>query len=175
MTVTTAGSTSTSTGRTTTTGKSTTTGTTATGTPAAWTSGRPLPGSVYAAMDRAAHSLTTANRAGTPGERFVAAHVAALQVVAAVLAARPRSAARGRTMNAWLLLERSAPELTDWATYFSAGAAKRAGVEAGLDHIVSPQEAEALQHASEQFFHEVADRLGLTPAVLLGAVGYDAA
>jgi len=126
-------------------------------------------------MDRAAHSLTTANRAGTPGERFVAAHVAALQVVAAVLAARPRSAARGRTMNAWLLLERSAPELTDWATYFSAGAAKRAGVEAGLDHIVSPQEAEALQHASEQFFHEVADRLGLTPAVLLGAVGYDAA
>jgi len=78
-------------------------------------------------------------------------------------------------MNAWLLLERSAPDLVDWATYFSAGAAKRAGVEAGLDHIVSPQEADALQHVSEQFFHEVADRLGLTPAVLLGAVGYDAA
>jgi len=109
-------------------------------------------------MDRAAHSLTTASRAGTPGERFVAAHVAALQVVAAVLAARPRPAGRGRTMNAWLLLERSAPDLVDWATYFSAGAAKRAGVEAGLDHIVSPQEADALQHVSEQFFHEVADR-----------------
>ncbi len=172
MTVTTAGS----------SGRTTATGTTATasasasaGTSSVWTSGRPLPGSVYAAMDRAAHSLTTASRAGTPGERFVAAHVAALQVVAAVLAARPRPAGRGRTMNAWLLLERSAPDLVDWATYFSAGAAKRAGVEAGLDHIVSPQEADALQHVSEQFFHEVADRLGLTPAVLLGAVGYDAA
>jgi hypothetical protein len=146
-----------------------------TGSASIWTSGRPLPGSVYAAMDRAAHSLTSASRAATPGERFVAAHVAALQVVAAVLAARPRAAGRGRTMNAWLLLERSAPELADWATYFSAGAAKRAGVEAGLDNIVSPHEADALQRASEQFFHEVADRLGLTPAVLLGAVGYDAA
>jgi len=78
-------------------------------------------------------------------------------------------------MNAWLLLERAAPELTDWAAYFSAGAAKRAGIEAGLDHIVSAHEAQALQQASEQFFHEVAYRLGLTPAVLLGAVGYDAA
>lgn len=174
MTVTTVGSTSTSTGRPTTTGRTTTSGT-ATATPASWTSGRPLPGSVYAAMDRAAHSLSAANRAAAPGDRFVAAHVAALQVVAAVLAARPRPAGRGRTMNAWLLLERSAPELTDWATYFSAGAAKRAGVEAGLDNIVSAQEGDALQRASEQFFHEVADRLGLTPAVLLGAVGYDAA
>jgi len=34
-------------------------GTTGTARSAAWTSGRPLPGSVYAAMDRAAHSLTT--------------------------------------------------------------------------------------------------------------------
>jgi hypothetical protein len=156
-------------------GNSGATRTTGTGKPTAWTSGRPLPGSVYAAMDRAAHSLTSASRAQTPGERFVAAHVAALQVVAAVLAARPRPTGRGRTMNAWLLLERSAPDLADWATYFSAGAAKRAGVEAGLDHIVSPTEADALQSASEQFFHEIADRLGLTPAVLLGAVGYDAA
>lgn len=172
MTVTTVGSTST--GRTPSTG-TTTTEATASSTPTGWTSGRPLPGSVYAAMDRAAHSLDTANRAATPGERFVAAHIAALQVVAAVLAARPRPPVRARTMNAWLLLERSAPELTDWATYFSAGAAKRAGVEAGLDHIVSAQDAQVLQRASEQFFHEVADRLGLTPAVLLGAVGYDAA
>ena len=175
MTVTTAGGTNADIGATVaarTTGAS---GATAGATPAAWTSGRPLPGSVYAAMDRAAASLTSASRAGTPGERYVAAHVAALQVVASVLAARPRPTVRPRTMNAWLLLERSAPEFADWATYFAAGAAKRAGIEAGLDHIVSVQEADAGQRASERFFHEVAARLGLTPAVLLEAVGYDAA
>lgn len=175
MTVTTVGTTSAGRTGTTKAGTTTTTGTVATAPSPVWRSSRPLPGSVYAAMDRAAHSLTTADRADTPGERFVAAHVAALQVVAAVLAARPRSAVRGRTMNAWVLLERTAPELSDWATYFSAGAAKRGGIEAGLDNIVSAAEAQALQQASDQFFHEIADRLGLTPAVLLGAVGYDAA
>ncbi len=145
------------------------------GSGAAWSNGRPLPATAYAAMDRAARSLGAASRSTEPADRFLAAHVSALQVVAAVLAVRGRPGGRGRTLNAWLLLERVAPELSEWATYFSAGAPTRAGIEAGLDHLVSSRDSLDLLAAADAFFHEVAGRLGLTPSVLLGAAGYLAA
>jgi len=131
-------------------------------------SGRPLSSAVYAAMDRAARSLGEAAQAvDRPGDRYVSAHVAALQVTAAVLAARAKPVGRGRVLNAWVLLERVAPELGEWATYFAAGARVRSAVEAGLDHAVSQRAADDLLRGAEQYFNEVADRFGLTPSLLL--------
>lgn len=149
-----------------------TTAATAVTAPVQGTPAPPLSPAVYAGFDRAARSLLDAAAARWPGERYVAAHVAALQVSAAVLAARAKPSRRGRPTSAWVLLTRVAPELAEWATYFAAGAGKRAAVESGLEHAVTAREADDLVRASEQFFAEVARRLGLEPSVLLGSAGY---
>ena len=65
-------------------------------------------------------------------ERYAAAHLAALRTAAAVLAVRTRPAAHQRPRNVWVLLPQVAPELTEWAAFFAAGAGKRAAAEAGL-------------------------------------------
>ena len=62
-----------------------------------------------------------------------------------MLAARTRpEPARGRPRSAWVLLGQVAPELGEWATFFAAGAAKRAAAEAGLSHAVTEREADDL-------------------------------
>ena len=43
-----------------------------------------------------------------------------------------------------MLLGQVAPELGEWATFFAAGAAKRAAAEAGLSHAVTEREADDL-------------------------------
>src|SRR4051794_22033495 len=82
-------------------------------------------------------ALRDAERAPTASERYAAAHLAALRAAAAVLAARARpldgrSQRARRPTSAWVLLTKVAPELTEWAAYFAAGADKRAAAEAGL-------------------------------------------
>ena len=62
-----------------------------------------------------------------------------------MLAARTRpEPARRRPRSAWVLLGQVAPELGEWATFFAAGAAKRAAAEAGLSHAVTEREADDL-------------------------------
>ena len=62
-----------------------------------------------------------------------------------MLAARTRpEPARGRPRSAWVLLGQVTPELGEWATFFAAGAAKRAAAEAGLSHAVTEREADDL-------------------------------
>ena len=59
------------------------------------------------------------------GERYAAAHLAALRGAAAVLAARTRpTPSRRGPRSAWDLLALAAPEMTEWATFFAAGAGK---------------------------------------------------
>jgi HEPN superfamily protein len=61
------------------------------------------------------------------------------------LAARTRpEPARRRPRSAWVLLGQVAPELGEWATFFAAGAAKRAAAEAGLSRAVTEREADDL-------------------------------
>ena len=43
-----------------------------------------------------------------------------------------------------MLLGQVAPELGEWATFFAAGAAKRAAAEAGLSRAVTEREADDL-------------------------------
>ena len=96
-----------------------------------------VPAATFAYLERSATSLREAITSDDVGMRYAHAHVAALRATAALLAARarptPASARRGRPVqrNAWVLLAQVAPELAEWATFFSAGAAKRAAAEAG--------------------------------------------
>jgi hypothetical protein len=112
-------------------------------------------------VGRAHDSLVAAVRAATPGERYVAAHLAALRGAAAVLAVRGRPSQRGGPRSVWEVLPRVAPELAEWAAFFDAGAARRAAVEAGRDDVVTPRGADDLVRDAETFLVLVEAALGL--------------
>ena len=104
-----------------------------------------LPAAAAQLLDQAYRGLTEAARCADPRQRYATAHLGALRAAAAVLAARTRpEPARGRPRSAWVLLGQIVPELGEWATFFAAGAAKRAAAEAGLSHAVTEREADDL-------------------------------
>ena len=110
----------------------------------------PLPPALPAAagqlLEQARRGLAEAAGHVDPRQRYAAAHLGALRAAAAVLAARtrPEASNRRRPRSAWVLLANVAPELGEWATFFAAGAAKRAAAEAGLSHAVTEREADDL-------------------------------
>ncbi|SFC05083.1 hypothetical protein SAMN04487968_103205 [Nocardioides terrae] len=125
-----------------------------------------LPATTHAYLMRSASSLAEAMESDDVATRYACAHVAALQAAAALLAARstPMLAARRRPQrNAWVLLSEVAPELTDWAAFFSAGAAKRAAAEAGSTRAVTGAEADHLIRDADRFLAVVEQSLGLVP------------
>ena len=126
-----------------------------------------LPAGTLLALARC--GLVEACAAATPGERYAAAHLAALRVAAAVLACRARPETgpvrRGRPTSAWVLLSSVAPELAEWAGFFAAGATKRANAEAGLPSAVTAREADDLVRDAEAFLDMVEG------SVCLGGVG----
>ncbi len=99
--------------------------------------------------------LGEAALAGDPPHRYAAAHLSALRAAAAVVAAKARPAERtgprGRPVSVWVLLARIAPEMSEWAQFFAAGARKRAAAEAGLAGQVTPREADDLLRDAETF------------------------
>lgn len=122
------------------------------------------------AASRAA--LREAARAETPGERYATAHLAALRAAAAVLAARARpSDVRRRPTSAWVLLTGVAPELGEWASYFAAGADKRAAALAGMRSAVTSREADDLLRDAQIFLALVETTLGLLPDASLDRAG----
>lgn len=99
----------------------------------------------------AAHrGLTEAAIEPRASRRYAVAHLAALRAAAAVLATRAKTGGRRGPQSAWELLSRAAPELAEWAAFFSAGAGKRAAAEAGLDAVTS-READDLVRDVETF------------------------
>ncbi|MEZ5095105.1 MAG: SAV_6107 family HEPN domain-containing protein [Nocardioides sp.] len=83
-----------------------------------------------------------------------------------MLAARARpSSGRRQQERLGALLAQVAPELTEWATFFAAGAAKRAAAEAGSTRAVSRREADDLVRDADRFLGVVEVELGLTPHV----------
>lgn len=123
-----------------------------------------VPEAALRCLERAAATLTEAIGSDDAPARYALAHVAALRAAAAVLAARarpggPRSA---RQRNAWVLLADVTPELAEWATFFAAGAAKRAAAEAGSRSAVSTREADDLVRAVDRFLAVVEGLLGLS-------------
>ena len=109
----------------------------------------------------ARHDLTEATATTVATERYAAAHLAALRTAAAVLAVRTRPTATKRPRNVWSMLPQVAPELTEWAAFFAAGAGKRAAAEAGLSRAVTPREADDLLRDAQTFLALVETTLGL--------------
>ena len=131
-----------------------------------------VPASSHAYLARAAESLREAMTTADVPMRYAHAHVAALRATAALLAARatrvpPARSGRRRPAqkNAWVLLAEVAPELAEWAAFFSAGAAKRAAAEAGATRAVTAREADDLVRDADRFLGLVEESLGLTPHV----------
>jgi hypothetical protein len=120
----------------------------------------PVPAAAYELVDRAHRGLAAAGASRGAGERYVAAHLAALRAAAAVLAVRGRPSSRGPA-NVWAVLPRVAPELSEWAAFFAAGAPRRAAVEAGRPGAVTTREADDLLRDATTFTALVADLLGM--------------
>lgn len=121
----------------------------------------PAPRAAEDLLAAARRSLTEASIATTPGERYAAAHLAALRAAAAVLAARSRpSAKRSRVRSVWAVLPQVTPEFAEWAGFFAAGAGKRAAAEAGLPCVL-PREADDLVREADTFVARVAHSLGI--------------
>jgi SAV_6107-like HEPN len=125
-----------------------------------------LPAATHSYLARAAGSLQEAMTTSEIPVRYACAHVAALRATAALLAARatpslpPR---RGRQQkNAWVLLAEIAPELSEWAAFFAAGAAKRAAAESGSRRAVTEREADDLVRDADRFLGLVEESLGMT-------------
>lgn len=123
----------------------------------------------------ARHGLAEAATNSRPAERYAFAHLAALRCAAAVLAARakpePNAGRRGRrSRNAWVLLTEVAPELSEWAAFYAAGASKRAAAEAGIEAAVTAREADDLIRDTEIFRALVETTLGVAhqPSLALG-------
>jgi hypothetical protein len=111
----------------------------------------------------ARRGLEEAAQTRPDGLRYAAAHLSALRAAAAMLAARaqPAPTRRNRVTSVWTLLLMVAPELREWATYFAAGASKRAAAQAGIPRVVTSREADDLLRAAEQFVAVVEVALGL--------------
>lgn len=128
-----------------------------------------IPRSADDLLMSARRSLTEASIAPTAGERYAAAHLAALRAAAAVLAARSRpSSRRSRVLSVWVVLPQVAPQLGEWAAFFAAGARKRAAAEAGLD-IVSHREADDLVRDAETFLVRVCEVLDVPHQSSMGS------
>ncbi|HTZ45204.1 MAG TPA: SAV_6107 family HEPN domain-containing protein [Jatrophihabitans sp.] len=113
----------------------------------------PVPGSVANVLTQARHIWAGAVLEPQPAEKYRSAHIAALRAAAAVLAlkARPASVGSRRPTSAWVLLDRLAPELSEWSAYFSDSAQRRAAIEAGSVSVVSERDADDLLRAAGEF------------------------
>jgi hypothetical protein len=120
----------------------------------------------------ARRTLVEASLATTPGERYAAAHLAALRGAAALLAARSRPGRRSRVRSVWVVLPQIAPEFTEWAEFFAATALKRSAAEAGLPCVLA-READDLVREADSFVARIAHALDLPyqPALVGTLVG----
>ncbi len=123
-----------------------------------------LPAAAVTLLEQAHRGLSEATGCADARQRYATAHLGALRAAAAVLAARTRpEGGRRRPRSAWVLLGQVAPELGEWATFFAAGAAKRAAAEAGLSHAVTDREADDLVRDVGAFLIVVENHLGAVP------------
>jgi hypothetical protein len=105
-------------------------------------------------LRRARRAIVAAELAERPSDRYLAAHLAALQIAAVILAWRadPTLGPRGsRQRNVWRMLADVAPEFAEWAAFFAATQAKREAVRAGATTIVSAREADDLLRDAQCF------------------------
>lgn len=115
------------------------------------------PGAATDLLEQARRGLVEAEYRHRAPDRYAGAHLAALRVAAAVLAARARPRRRCPPVNAWDVLASVAPELAEWAGFFAACSRTRAAAEAGVPRLVSSRDADDLIRQASQFL-ELAHR-----------------
>lgn len=110
----------------------------------------------------ARRGVAEARATATYAQSYATAHLAALRAAAAVLAAKARPAPRSRKRitSVWVLLAMVAPELSEWAAFFSAGAAKRSAAESGIALVTADEADDLIVHAAH-FIDVVQESLGL--------------
>ncbi|RJO69129.1 hypothetical protein D5S18_31165 [Nocardia panacis] len=117
-------------------------------------------GRAGALLRRADGLLMQAAGEADPRERFRTGYLAALRGAGAVLAHTGADMApRARSRNAWVLMQRAAPEFVMWADYFAARSELRAALEAGLDRDVDDHTADEFASRVGAFLHDVEDVL----------------
>ncbi|MCX0274330.1 SAV_6107 family HEPN domain-containing protein [Nocardia zapadnayensis] len=128
------------------------------------------PGRAGMLLRRADGLLMEAAGEQDPRERFRVAYLAALRGAGAVLALTGADTApRARSRNAWVMLQRAAPEFVMWADYFSGHSATRAALEAGLPREIDEAAADEFSSRVAAFLHDVEDLIA--PAARLRAAG----
>jgi hypothetical protein len=131
-------------------------------------SGPDLPATTHSYLTRAAASLREAMLSPDIPTRYACAHVAALRAAAALLSAKAHRSNNRRQKNAWVLLAEVAPELGEWASFFAAGAGKRAAAEAGSTRAITEREADDLIREADRFLSLIEVSLGLVPQQVVG-------
>ncbi|HEX2902576.1 MAG TPA: SAV_6107 family HEPN domain-containing protein [Jatrophihabitans sp.] len=113
----------------------------------------PMPVSVANLLSQAKQTWHEAVLEPTAAEKYRGAHLAALRAAASLLALRARPSGSGsrRPTSAWVLLDRVAPELTEWSAYFADSASRRAAIEAGSTSVVGERDADDLLRAAGEF------------------------
>ncbi len=111
----------------------------------------PVPSSALDLLRRSDAELVAAQLAGSPEERFVHAHLAALRAGAALLEVTGRPRRRPAPRTVWEMVAAVAPGLDHWTSFFASGAAARAAVESGRDAGVDDARAERTVAAAEDF------------------------
>ena len=106
-------------------------------------------------LNQARQGLLDAEYSPRPADRYARAHLAALRAAAAVLAARTRPRRPSRSVSAWQLLPKVAPELAEWSAFFAATSATRAAAEAGVCRLVTTRNADDLVRQTGQFINLV--------------------
>lgn len=125
-----------------------------------WSPGAGAPvGTVLDLMERARLSLVEACSTPVPEERYEAAHLGALRAAAAVVASRTVPGTASRPRSVWELLGAAAPELQEWADFFTASARRRAALARG--HHCSRRDADDLVRQVDVFEQRVRGVLGM--------------
>ena len=106
--------------------------------------------------------LVAAQLAPDPADRFLHAHLGALRLAGALLAAAGARPPRGRPRSAWDRLTAAVPECAPWAAFFTTGAPIRASLDAGVDSVDDAL-ATTWVNATEDFRDEVCRRIGIDP------------
>ncbi|MBF6239547.1 SAV_6107 family HEPN domain-containing protein [Nocardia otitidiscaviarum] len=118
------------------------------------------PGRAGELLRRADGLLIQAAGEGDPAERFRTAYLAALRGAGAVLALTGVDRMpRARSRNAWVLMQKAAPEFIMWSDYFSAQSETRAALEAGLPREIDDAKADEFASRVGAFLHDVDDLL----------------
>lgn len=116
--------------------------------------------SVLDLIDRGRAGLLQACHADTAATRYELAHLAALRIAAALLAARRPPGRRSGPRDVWSQVPAVAPELGEWAQFFAESARLRQGLAAGRA-TVSARSSDDLVRQSEMFLEQVLGVLGL--------------